>query len=79
MPHGKFRAFVFFKIPWGKGGGGGTWEWGMGDLGAYRLIFLNPLRISCTIQCFFSVMSEVFLTCIVGHFSLSFGVRAVLS
>ena len=27
-------------------------------MGAYRINFLNPLRISCTIQCFFS---EVFL------------------
>ena len=68
---------MFFKIPWWKGGVHlGVGNGGLGSVQTH--FFLNPLRISYTIQCFFSEMSEVFLTSIVGHFSLSFGVRAVL-
>ena len=52
---------MFFNIAWGWG----CLEVGNGELGSVQTHFLNPLRISCTIQCFFSEMSQEFLTSIV--------------
>ena len=60
---------MFFNIAWGKGG---AWEWGTGDLGAYRLFFKSSKDL-LHYSMLFLEMSQVFLTSIVDSYFTGYG------